>query len=182
MKNLNNFLFNLTLVLFLLGLTTEIFAQKAEMLKDYSWRAIGPANMGGRVTDIDGIPGDPSTFYVSGADGGIHKTEDGGVTFKPIFENQRAYSIGALTIAPSDKNVLWVGTGEGDPRNSVGYGWGVYRSIDGGDSWKHLGLKNTERIKRIVVDPNNPDIACVCALGKEWGSNKERGVFKTTRS
>ena len=180
MKNLNNFLFNLTLVLFILGLTTEIFAQKAEMLEDYSWRAIGPANMGGRVTDIDGIPGDPSTFYVSGADGGIHKTEDGGVTFKPIFENQRAYSIGALTIAPSDKNVLWVGTGEGDPRNSVGYGWGVYRSIDGGDSWKHLGLKNTERIKRIVVDPNNPDIACVCALGKEWGPNKERGVFKTT--
>jgi photosystem II stability/assembly factor-like uncharacterized protein len=102
------------------------------------------------------------------------------VSFKPIFEKQRAYSIGALTIAPSDKNVLWVGTGEGDPRNSVGYGWGVYRSVDAGNTWSHLGLKNTERIKRIVVDPNNPDVACVCALGKEWGPNKERGVFKTT--
>ena len=152
----------------------------ADALKSYEWRAIGPANMGGRVTDIDGIPGDASTFYVSGADGGIFKTTNGGVDFTPIFEGQRAYSIGALTIAPSDPNVLWVGTGEGDPRNSVGYGWGVYRSVDAGKSWAHLGLKETERIKRIVVDPNNPDVACVCALGKEWGANAERGVFKTT--
>ena len=152
----------------------------ADALKSYEWRAIGPANMGGRVTDIDGIPGDPSTFYVSGADGGIFKTTNGGVNFTPIFEGQRAYSIGALTIAPSDHNVLWVGTGEGDPRNSVGYGWGVYRSVDAGKNWVHLGLKETERIKRIVVDPTDPDIACVCALGKEWGPNPERGVFKTT--
>lgn len=184
MLNLNKYSFCLISILILSGLNTEVIAQngesKSEMLQNYSWRAIGPANMGGRVTDIDGIPGDPSTFYVSGADGGIHKTIDGGVSFEPIFENQRAYSIGALTIAPSDNNVLWVGTGEGDPRNSVGYGWGVYRSVDAGKSWKHLGLKKTERIKRIVVDPNNPDIACVCALGKEWGANKERGVFKTT--
>ena len=151
----------------------------SKMLKSYKWRAIGPANMGGRVTDIDGVPGDPSTFYVSGADGGIFKTINGGVSFKPIFENQRAYSIGALSIAPSDNNILWVGTGEGDPRNSVGYGWGVYKSIDGGMSWKHLGLKNTERIKRIVVDPKDPNTACVCALGTEGGPNKERGVFKT---
>ncbi|MEM9327237.1 MAG: hypothetical protein AAGA85_16330, partial [Bacteroidota bacterium] len=155
-------------------------AQYANALKSYEWRAIGPANMGGRVTDIDGIPGDPSTFYVSAADGGIFKTTNGGVSFTPIFEGQRAYSIGALTIADSDPNVLWVGTGEGDPRNSVGYGWGVYRSVDAGKSWAHLGLKETERIKRIVVDPTNPDVACVCALGKEWGANPERGVFKTT--
>ena len=149
-------------------------------LKSYKWRAIGPANMGGRVTDIDGIPGDPNTFYVSGADGGIFKTTNGGVNFKSIFEGQRAYSIGALTVAPSDNNVLWVGTGEGDPRNSVGYGVGVYRSVNAGKTWQYLGLKETERIKRIVVDPKNPDVACVCALGKEWGPNTERGVFKTT--
>ena len=160
-------------------LKAQINTSMSKMFENYNWRAIGPANMGGRVTDIDGVPGDPSTFYVSGADGGIFKTTNGGVSFNPIFENQRAYSIGALTIAPSDNNILWVGTGEGDPRNSVGYGWGVYKSIDGGMSWKHLGLKNTERIKRIVVDPKNPNIACVCALGKEWGPNKERGVFKT---
>ena len=174
----------LTLVLSLLvpeiyNLNAQTNASMSEMLKSFSWRAIGPANMGGRVTDIDGVPGDPSTFYVSGADGGIFKTTNGGVSFNPIFEKQRAYSIGALTIAPSDKNILWVGTGEGDPRNSVGYGWGVYKSIDGGMSWKHLGLKKTERIKRIVVHPKDPNIACVCALGKEWGPNKERGVFKT---
>ncbi|PRX54882.1 WD40/YVTN/BNR-like repeat-containing protein [Flagellimonas meridianipacifica] len=176
----------LSVLLSLVGVllfTTPMFSQEnkyADALKSYEWRAIGPANMGGRVTDIDGIPGDASTFYVSGADGGIFKTTNGGVDFTPIFEGQRAYSIGALTIAPSDHNVLWVGTGEGDPRNSVGYGWGVYRSVDAGKSWTHLGLKETERIKRIVVDPNDPDIACVCALGKEWGANPERGVFKTT--
>ena len=151
-----------------------------DAMKSMEWRAIGPANMGGRVTDIDGIPGDPSTFYVSGADGGIFKTTNGGVTFDAIFENERAYSIGALAVAPSDHSVLWVGTGEGDPRNSVGYGWGVYRSVDAGETWSHLGLKETERIKRIVVDTHDPDIAYVCALGREWGPNEERGVFKTT--
>jgi len=146
MKNLNKLFTLLTGVLFFTGIDNHVFAQKAEQLQSYSWRAIGPANMGGRVTDIDGIPGDPSTFYVSGADGGIHKTIDGGVSFKPIFENQRAYSIGALTLAPSDPNVLWVGTGEGDPRNSVGYGWGVYRSDDAGATWKHLGLKKKRNV------------------------------------
>lgn len=182
--NFNKLYFSILGLFLITGLNDQTNAQsnpsKSDLLQSYSWRAIGPANMGGRVTDIDGVPGDPSTFYVSGADGGIHKTTDGGVSFEPIFENQRAYSIGALTIAPSDKNILWVGTGEGDPRNSVGYGWGVYKSTDAGASWEHLGLKKTERIKRIVVDPTNPDVACVCALGKEWGANPERGVFKTT--
>lgn len=167
------------LIIVPININSQTNFKNSSALSKYKWRAIGPANMGGRVTDIDGIPGDKSTFYVSGADGGIFKTVNGGVNFTPIFEGQRAYSIGALTIAPSNANVLWVGTGEGDPRNSVGYGWGVYRSINGGENWDHLGLEKTERIKRIVVDPNNPDIACVCALGKEWGPNKERGVFKT---
>ncbi len=157
------------------------FAQSVEeAMNDLKWRAIGPANMGGRVTDIDGIPGDPSTFYISGADGGVFKTTNGGATFEALFTKQRAYSVGALTIAPSDHNVIWLGSGEGDPRNSVGYGNGMYRSIDGGQSWDHIGLDKTERIKRIVVHPNDPDVACVCALGREWGPNKERGVFKTT--
>ena len=111
---------NLLLSLGTLLVTGSLCSQKndySDDLKSYEWRAIGPANMGGRVTDIDGIPGDASTFYVSGADGGIFKTTNGGVDFKPIFEGQRAYSIGALTIEQSDHNVQWVGTGEGDPRN-----------------------------------------------------------------
>ena len=150
-----------------------------QAIKKYKWRAIGPANMGGRVTDIVGVPGDPSTFYLGGADGGVFKTTNGGVTFEAQFTDQRAYSVGALALAPSNPEVVWLGSGEGDPRNSVGYGNGVYRSVDGGKSWKHLGLDKTERIKRIVVDPNDPDVACVCALGKEWGANPERGVFLT---
>jgi len=159
------------------GIAQSIPAEQA--IKKYKWRAIGPANMGGRVTDIVGVPGDPSTFYFGGADGGVFKTTNGGVTFEAQFTDQRAYSVGALALAPSNTEVVWLGSGEGDPRNSVGYGNGVYRSVDGGKSWKHLGLDKTERIKRIVVDPNDPDVACVCALGKEWGSNPERGVFLT---
>ncbi|MFQ5536830.1 MAG: hypothetical protein ACE5GJ_05195 [Gemmatimonadota bacterium] len=152
----------------------------AAALETLEFRAIGPANMGGRVTDVDGIPGDPKVFYVSGADGGIFKTTDGGTTFTEIFNDQPVYSIGALTVAPSDPNVLWVGTGEGDPRNSTSYGNGVYRSLNGGMTWTHVGLENTERIKRIEVDPRDPDVAFVCALGHAWGPNAERGVFRTT--
>jgi photosystem II stability/assembly factor-like uncharacterized protein len=155
-------------------------ANEATLLANLKWRSIGPANMGGRVTAIEGVPGDPYTFYVGGADGGIFKTTNGGTTFKPIFDNQAVLSIGAITIAPSDPNVIWVGTGEGDPRNTASFGDGVYRSTDAGDTWKHLGLKETERIKRIKVDPRDPDIAYVAAVGRAWGPNEERGVFKTS--
>jgi len=151
----------------------------ADALRGVQYRSIGPTNMGGRVADVDGIPGDPKTFYVSGVDGGIFKTTNGGTTFAEIFNDQAFYSIGALAVAPSDPNVLWVGTGEGDPRNSVSYGNGVYRSTNGGATWTHLGLDETERIKRIVVDPRDADVAWVCALGHEWGPNEERGVFRT---
>lgn len=151
-----------------------------DALRDLSWRSIGPANMGGRVSAILGVPGDPKTFWVGGADGGVWKTTDAGTTFQGVFEKEAAYSVGSLTLAPSDHNVVWLGSGEGDPRNSVGYGNGVYRSTDAGRTWTHLGLSDSERIKRIVVHPKNPDVALVCALGHEWGDNEERGVFKTT--
>ncbi|HEY7913889.1 MAG TPA: hypothetical protein VIG62_18400 [Blastocatellia bacterium] len=155
-------------------------ANEAAILASLKWRSIGPTNMGGRVTDITGIPGDPHTFYVGAADGGIFKTTNGGTTFKAQFQDQPVLSIGAMALAPSDPNVLWVGTGEGDPRNSASFGNGVYRSTDGGETWKHLGLEDTERIKRIIVDPRDPDTAYVAALGHAWGANEERGVFKTT--
>ena len=144
------------------------------------WRSIGPANTGGRVTAIEGIPGDPTTFYVGAADGGIWKTVNAGTTFKPVFDNQTTLSIGALAIAPSDINVIYAGTGEGNPRNSVSFGDGVYRSTDAGETWTRLGLGDTERIARIRVDPRNPDVVFVAALGHEWGPNEERGLFKTT--
>lgn len=170
-------------VLLSLGASSLVVAQgegAAAAMKSLEWRAIGPANMGGRVSDIDGLPGDPSTFYVSGADGGVFRTTNGGVTFDALFTEEKSYSVGALAIAPSDHNVLWLGSGEGDPRNSVGYGHGVYRSNDGGDSWTHVGLDGTERIKRIAVHPGDPDTALVCALGRQFGPNEERGVFRTT--
>lgn len=157
----------------------DLFSQDNPLNK-LEWRAIGPANMGGRVTDVQGTPGNPAIFYIAGADGGLHKTTNGGTTFKEIFTDQKSYSVGAVKVAPSDQNVIYLGSGEGDPRNSVGYGHGVYRSTDAGESWEHVGLDKTERIKRIVVHPEDPDVACVCALGKEWGPNSERGVFKTT--
>jgi photosystem II stability/assembly factor-like uncharacterized protein len=148
-------------------------------LRGLRWRNIGPANPGGRVTAIAGLPGKPEVFYVAGAAGGIFKTVNGGVTFAPIFDDQPVASIGAIEIAPSNENVLWVGTGEGDPRNSASFGNGVYRSTDAGRTWSYLGLPDSERIKRIAVDPGNPDIAYVCALGHAWGPNEERGVFRT---
>ncbi|MBI3982583.1 MAG: hypothetical protein HY337_06705 [Gemmatimonadetes bacterium] len=153
---------------------------EAAALKALEWRSIGPANMGGRVSAIAGVPGNRDTFYVGGADGGVFKTTNGGTTFEAQFTDQAVYSVGALTVAPSDHNVLWLGSGEGDPRNSASFGNGVYRSTDGGKSWTHLGLDNTERIKRIEVDPRDPDVAYVCALGHAWGGNDERGVFRTT--
>jgi len=153
---------------------------EAASLANLRWRSIGPANPGGRVTDIVGVPSDANTYYVAGAVGGIFKTTNGGMTFTPIFDNQDVLSIGAIAIAPSDPNVIWVGTGEGDPRNDAGFGNGVYLSTDAGQTWRHVGLTDTERIKRIRVHPTDPNTAWVAALGHEWGPNEERGVFKTT--
>ncbi len=180
MKRLTFLFLLLAALLPLAAYTVATEPDEAAILKNLRWRSIGPANMGGRVTDIVGLPGDPYTFYVAAADGGIFKTTNGGTTFRPIFDDQPVLSIGAIAIAPSDHNVIWVGTGEGDPRNSASFGNGVYRSTDGGETWKHLGLDDTERIKRIRVHPNDPDTAWVAALGHAWGPNQERGVFKTT--
>ncbi len=145
-----------------------------------AWRSLGPANTGGRVTAIDGVAGDATTFFVGAADGGIWKTTNAGTTFTPVFDREPVLSIGAIAVAPSDRNVVWAGTGEGNPRNSVSFGDGVYRSTDGGETWRHLGLDDTERIARIRVDPRDPDVAYVAALGHEWGANEERGLFKTS--
>jgi len=153
---------------------------EAAAIKALQWREIGPANPGGRISAIVGIPGDPKVFYVGAAAGGIFKTTNASTTFEPVFDGQNVQSIGDIVVSPSDPNVVWAGSGEGNPRNSAGMGDGVYRSTDAGRTWTNLGLGDTEKIARVRVHPKDPDTAWVCALGHEWGPNEERGVFKTT--
>jgi photosystem II stability/assembly factor-like uncharacterized protein len=142
-------------------------------------RCIGPANMGGRVVDLAVVENSPTTFYVATAGGGVWKTTDGGETFRPIFEDQPTLCIGAVALCQAKPEVVYVGTGEANPRNSVSWGNGVYKSSDGGTTWTHCGLADTRHIGRIAVHPTNPDIAYVAALGRVWGPNRERGVYKT---
>ena len=144
------------------------------------WRSIGPANMGGRTADVEGVSGNANIVYVATASGGLWKTVNGGVTWKPIFERQGTFSIGDIALAPSNPDVVWVGTGESNVRNSVSFGDGVYKSTDGGKNWQHMGLQDTEHISAIVIHPQNPDIVYVGALGHAFAPNEERGVFMTT--
>ena len=142
-------------------------------------RPIGPAVMGGRIAAIDAVATDPVTVYVGAASGGLWRSEDAGTTFEPVFDEHNQ-SIGAVAVDPSDPDVVWLGTGESWVRNSVSVGDGVYRSTDGGDTWQHLGLQDSERIARIAVSPADGDKVFVCATGHLWDGNEERGVFRTT--
>src|SRR5215467_6477528 len=150
------------------------------LFKNLKARAIGPAVMGGRVSDIAIDPRNPFIFYVGLGHGGVFKTNDNGVTFQPIFDKQPMLSIGALVVAQSDSDVVWVGTGEANDRNSSGWGDGVYRSTDGGETWQNIGLKESRTIARIVVDPKKPEVAYVAAMGNLWKDGGERGLYKTT--
>ncbi len=150
-----------------------------DLLAGMRARSIGPAGMSGRVAAIAGVESNPEVVYVGAAAGGVWKSTNGGVTFTPIFDDQPVASIGAIAVFQANPDVVWVGTGEGNPRNSATIGNGVYRSLDGGRTWAHLGLEKTERIDTIVLHPTNPDVAWIAALGQEWGENPERGVFKT---
>ncbi len=142
-------------------------------------RAIGPAGMSGRIAAIDALPGDPSLVYVGAATGGLWRSTNGGLTWKPVFDEQPVQAIGAVAIDPSNRDVVWVGTGEGNPRNSTSVGNGIFRSIDGGETWTHLGLQGTERIHRVIVHPRDGRVAFAGALGPLWGQGPMRGVFKT---
>jgi photosystem II stability/assembly factor-like uncharacterized protein len=149
-------------------------------LEGFKWRSIGPANMSGRVTDIEGLPGPSKTFYVASAAGGIWKTTNNGTTFRPLFQDERVVALGDLAIAPSDSLQIWAGTGEEDSRNSISPGGGIYKSVDGGLTWELKGLEATEHIGRIVVHPHDPDVVWVAAVGALWRSNPDRGLYKTT--
>ncbi len=143
------------------------------------WRMIGPFR-GGRTLAASGIPGNSYTFYFGAVDGGIWKTTNAGDTWQVLTDGQTNSSIGALAIAPSNENIIYIGTGEADMRSDITYGDGVYKSTDGGEHWEHLGLSETRHIGKILIDPENPDIVFVAAVGHAYGSNNERGVFKTT--
>ncbi|MBZ5582318.1 MAG: hypothetical protein LAQ30_08975 [Acidobacteriia bacterium] len=143
------------------------------------WRLIGPFR-GGRVCAVSGVPGDPATFYFGAVGGGVWKSTDAGTVWTPVFDAQRIASIGAIAVAPSNPDVVYIGSGEADMRSDIGFGDGVYKSADGGRTWTNMGLRDSRQIARILVDPRDPDRVYVAALGHAYGPNAERGVYRST--
>lgn len=171
-----------SITLLLLLVTSVVLAQEFSMdlVKNMKPRNIGPGGMSGRVTSIDVVLKNPDIIYVGTASGGVWKSTSGGIKWEPIFDNEVTASIGAIAIQQSNPSVIWAGTGEGNPRNSLNGGYGIYKSLDAGKTWKSMGLEKTRHIHRIVINPENPDIVYVAAIGSPWGEHKERGVYKTT--
>jgi photosystem II stability/assembly factor-like uncharacterized protein len=153
-----------------------------DLLEGLAARALGPAAVSGRISAIDAVQTDPNHIVVGAATGGVWISDNGGLTWTPVFDDQPVASIGAVAINQSNPDIIWVGTGEGNPRNSTSIGGGIFRSNDGGRSWKFMGLAGSERINRIALHPNDPDTVYVAALGMLWSDNEERGIFKTTDS
>ncbi len=162
--------------------STTLFAQEftMDLVQDLKPRNIGPGGMSGRVTAIDVVTGNPDVMYVGTASGGLWKSTSGGIKWEPIFDKEVTASIGAVAIQQSNPSVIWVGTGEGNPRNSLNGGYGIYKSLDGGKTWKSMGLEKTRHIHRVIIDPIDPNTVYVGAIGSPWGEHPERGVFKTT--
>lgn len=149
-------------------------------MKSWKPRNIGPAGMSGRITTIDALASDPNTIYVGAASGGVWKTTSGGAAWTPVFDDQPILNIGSLAIQQNNPSVVWVGTGEGNPRNSVSLGEGIYKTLDGGNTWKCMGLEKTRNIHRVLIDPQSPNTVYAGAIGNPFAAHPERGVFKTT--
>ena len=168
--------------LLLLTLLAPLLAAQSFSPQAYAglqWRNIGPYR-GGRTVAAAGIPTQPNVFYIGVNNGGVWKTDDFGLTWKPLFDEQPTGSIGALAIAPSDPNVIYAGSGEGLQRPDLSVGDGLYKSSDAGKTWRHLGLRDAQQIPAILVDPRDPNTVYVAALGHPYGPNAERGVFKSS--
>src|SRR3954454_21262149 len=170
--------FALRPLLCLLFLSTIIHAQ-VDFSPSMKWRMIGPFRAG-RTVGATGVPGQPNVFYIGVNNGGVWKTDDYGRTWKPIFDDQPTGSIGALAIAPSDPNTIYVGSGEGLQRPDLSVGDGMYKSTDGGKTWRHLGLRDAQQIPAVLIDPRDPNRLFVAALRHPYGPNAERGVFRST--
>jgi photosystem II stability/assembly factor-like uncharacterized protein len=172
-----------SITLFLCIISIQTTAQTIDLFKQFKTmkpRAIGPSGMSGRITTIDALHGDPNTIYLGAASGGVWKTENAGNSWTPIFDEQPIQNIGSLAICQSNPSIVWVGTGEGNPRNSISIGEGIYKSIDAGKTWKCMGLEKTRNIHRVIIDPTNPNVVYAAAIGNPYGIHPERGVFKTT--
>ena len=170
----------LTLCLFCIGTFSQAQKLSLSNFKQMSMRSIGPAGMSGRVTAVDALNTNPNLIYLGTASGGVWKSENGGSSWQPVFDEQPILNIGAIAIQQSNPSVVWVGTGEGNPRNSINLGEGIYKSLDGGKTWKLMGLENTRNIHRVIVDPTNPNTVYVGAIGNPYTPHPERGVYKTT--
>jgi len=170
----------LSLVMVMSGFTLQAQDITSAHLSGLTLRNIGPANMSGRIVDLDVVESDPYTFYIATATGGVWKTTNNGIVFKPVFEREATHSVGDIVIDQQNPETIWVGTGERANRQSSSWGDGVYKSTDGGQSWTNMGLKDSRHIGRIVIHPENSDVVFVAAMGHLWGPNEERGLYKST--
>src|SRR5207248_7260317 len=166
-------------MLFLIALTANAQQIDSKTYGGMKWRLVGPYR-GGRVLAVTGVPSQPNTYYFGAVAGGVWKTTDGGASWQPMSDKYPFWSVGAIAVAPSNPSVIYVGTGEACIRGDITYGNGVWKSLDGGRTWQHVGLDDTRQIGRIFVDPHNPNLVFVAALGHAFGPNIERGVFRTT--
>ena len=186
-----------SIVLATVMLTTNVSAQKSKkaapvvaastpkvdinkVFKNWKPRNVGPASMSGRVTSIDVEVANPNNIWIGAASGGVWKTNNSGVSWTPVFDEQPILNIGAVAMQQSNPSVVWVGTGEGNPRNSISIGEGIYKTLDAGKTWKRMGLEQTRNIHRVIIDPTNPNVVYAGAIGNPYGQSKNRGVYKTT--
>jgi len=172
-------LFAILLSISLLLITASAQQYNPDTFKGMKWRMVGPFR-GGRVLAVTGIPGDPYTFYFGGVAGGVWRTVNGGISWTALTDKDPISSVGAIAVADSNPNVIYVGTGESCIRGNISYGNGMYKSTDGGKTWTHIGLENTQHIAKVLINPRNPDLVYVAALGHAYGPNPDRGVFRTT--